>query len=332
MSAVNQGVPGARELVKGLHRFIEDAVKRNGGSTKANKPGHRLSFHWPPHPISYSYHVLASDWSGRAEFEAYGETFGVEVARTPYGVFGRSTLLWHEARGETLEEMLNNLKEGAEPLFKRQLLINECLGQPGRFQGHLADLPPEDMIKLLYCRDRDVANDAHTHLEIRASLGIFGPALVEILKDRRHPDRRSAQWCVLDLFEDLPSFCHTPEERFMAIRAIRDLLWDADDDYARTIYKAGVVLGGHMPEETGGAILLECLQAPSKIGRRAAIHGLFHVVEWYPRYREEVLDALEGASKNDPDPLLRAYATGMRADISAGNYDHLAEPVFPEEN
>src|SRR5262249_30763102 len=160
------------------------------------------------------------------------------------------------------ELMLSQLAKAAEPLFQRQICINECRGLEGRFKGHIRDLNPSDLIKLLYCTDRDVANDAHTEIDTHASQRIFTPALVAILNDRRHPYRRSAQWCVLDLFEDLPSFCRHEDEEEAAIQAMRDLIWDAEDDYARTIYKAGVVLGGHLPHKHGGPILLECLNAP----------------------------------------------------------------------
>ncbi len=321
----------SEELVTGLRKFIDQAVEKNGGSRRANKPGHRLPFHWPPHPISYSYHILAHDWTGQSVFEAHGETFDVEVARTPFGVFGRSPSLWHEARGETLDEMLTNLRDAAEPLFRRQFRINECLGRDGRFQGHFIDLGPLDLLKLLYCQDRDVANDARIRIEVQASLGVYGLALVEILKDRSHPDRRSAQWCVLDLFEDISSFFPTPELRLPAVLAMRDLLIDAEDDYARTIYKAGVVLGGHLPDDNGGEMLLQCLKAPSKIGRRSAIHGLFHIVEWYPHRREEVLQALNHVAENDMEPILREYAHAMSEDIRNRNYDHISEPMFEGE-
>lgn len=331
MSLLNEGMPTAEDLRQSILSFIETAVAKNGGSTKARKPGHRLPFHWPPHPVSYSYHVLASDWTSQAEFTTHGEKFVVEVARTPYGVFGRSPALWHEARGETLEQMLQNLKESAEPLFRRQFAISECLGMSARYQGTVHDLPPADIVKLLYCRDRDVANDAMIQIETMASSHIFGPALVEILRDNRHPDRRGAQWCVLDLFEDLPSVCCTPEEQDQAIEAMKGLLWDAEDDYARTVYKAGVVLGGHLPNEQGGKILLDCLAAPSKIGRRSAIHGLFHTVEWFPEMKEDVVSALRVQSEKDPDTILRAFAAGMAEDIEERNFDHVAEPVFPDE-
>jgi hypothetical protein len=328
---VKQGLPSPEQLADELEKFIEWAVENNQGSSKANKPGHRCPFHWPPHPVSYSYHVLASDWTGSASFESHGEMFPVEVAKTPHGVFGRSQALWCEARGETLEEMQEAIRHAAEPLFRRQLAISDCLGLHKRFEGHINDLEPEEILRLLYCRDRDVANDARIQIETQASLGIFGPALLIILNDRRHPDRRSAQWCVLDLLEDIWSYFPHAEDHGPAIQAMQDLLWDAEDDYARTIYKAGVVLGGHLPEEEGGKVLLDCLKAPSKIGRRSAIHGLFHVVEWYPSTGEGILKALDEVSLNDTEPILREYAHGMAEDIRHKNFDHVAEPTFPDE-
>src|SRR5690242_7313458 len=78
----------AQALARDLEAFIEKAATA-AGSTKAIKPGHRVKFSWPPHPISYSYHVLSSDWTGAATFTAQGEEFPVTVARTPHGVFGR---------------------------------------------------------------------------------------------------------------------------------------------------------------------------------------------------------------------------------------------------
>ncbi len=321
----------AANLVQSLDGFIAREVQRNGGSTVARKPAHRLKFNWPPHPISYSYHVLASDWTGSATLESHGESFPVEVASTPYGVFGRCNDIWLEARGDTLAEMLEHMKLAAHPYFHRQFLINRNLERSGPFSGHIRDLSPEDLLKLLFCEDRDVANDARIEIETHSSAHQFTPALIFILKDRRHPNRRSAQWCVLDLFEDLTSFCRTTEEQLEAVQAMRDLLWDAEDDYARTIYKAGVVLGGHLPHKLGGPALLECLAAPSRIGRRSAIHGLFHVVEWMPAMRDEVVAALQKAADSEPDPQLKEFARLMSRDIAHGDYDHIPEPVFPEE-
>jgi hypothetical protein len=321
----------AATLVEALNAFVSREVERNGGSTTARKPSHRVKFHWPPHPVSYSFHVLASDWTGTASFDAHGETFAVETAATPYGVFGRCNAIWLEARGETVEEMLREMVRNAEPLFHRQLLICRSLEKPGRFSGHIRDLGPEDLLKLLYCEDRDIANDARIEIETHQSSHQFTPALISILRDQRHPHRRSAQWCVLDLFEDLPSFCHTPEEELDAVQAMKDLIWNAEDDYARTIYKAGVVLGGHIPHKHGGPVLLECLKAPSKIGRRSAIHGLFHVVEWMPAMRDEVVSALQEAAQHEPVPELKEFARLMSRDIAHGDYDHIPEPIFAEE-
>lgn len=322
--------PSASELVRIVLEVVEAAVAE-AGTTEALDPGRRVRFHWPPHPPSYDFHVLASDWSGRATFEAEGEVFEVEVARTPNGVFGRCPKLWHEARGDTEADMLVALKAGAEPLFKRQRAISKALGRTGRFDGPLRDLSPADLLRLLYCSDRDVANDARVEIETHASLGVFGPALIEVLKDRRHPNRRSAQWCVLDIFEDLPRLCPTVEMQEQAIQAIRSLLWDAEDDYARTVYKAGVVLGGHLPSERGGPVLVECLEAPSRVGRRSAIHGLFHVVEWNPESRADVVAALRSHAETETEALLAKFALDMADDIEQEKYDHVEEPKLPED-
>lgn len=321
----------AAGLVEAIDAYISREVERNGGSTVARKPAHRVKFNWPPHPVSYSFHVLASDWTGTASFEAHGQTFPVEVATTPFGVFGRCNDIWLEARGESLQGMLGEMKRTAEPLFRRQLLINRCIEQDGRFTGHMRDLAPVDLLKLLYCEDRDVANDARLEIETHTYPSNFTPALIHILRDQRHPNRRSAQWCVLDLFEDLPSFCRTPESEKEAVDAMKGLIWSAEDDYARTIYKAGVVLGGHLPHEYGGPALLECLDAPSKVGRRSAIHGLFHVVEWMPSTRDQVVEALQKAADRETVPELKEFARLMSRDIAHADYDHIPEPVFPEE-
>lgn len=316
--------------MKELSAFVDREVGR-AGSTTVLKPAHRMKFEWPPHPVSYSYHVLASDWKQAATFEAEGESFPVEIATTPYGVFGRCNDLWLEARGDSIETMLANLRELAAPLFARQRLIGACLEGDGRFAGHAADLQPIDLLKLLYCSDRDVANDARIEIEKHARSHIFTQALIGILCDKRHPNRRSAQWCVLDLFEDLPSFCTSEEEEREAVEAMKSLIWSAEDDYARTIYKAGVVLGGHLPDKHGGPVLLDCLNAPSKIGRRSAIHGLFHVVEWVPSMKEQVVDALELAADTDTDLQLREYAKAMAHDIENDEYEHVVEPIFEGE-
>ena len=329
MAGSNAGAKVAEEIRAALEAYIISAA--TGEPQEARDPGHRIPFHWPPHPVSNRYHVLPSEWTGRAQMSAHGELFDVRVARTPHGVFGRCDALWHEAKGGTLDEMLANLEREAGPLFARQVSIHQTLGLPGRFTGHIRDLPPIDLLRLLYCPDRDVASESRTEIETHASSKLFFPALLAILRDERHPNRRSAQWCVLDLFEDLPSFAETPDEEVAAVQAIRDLLWTATDDYARTMYKAGVVLGGHMPHEHGGPVLIEILKAPSKVGRRSAIHGLFHVVEWHQDTKPKVIAALRSVAASDPEGQLREYAASMAADIEAGNYEHVEEPVFPEE-
>ncbi|AIE87820.1 hypothetical protein [Fimbriimonas ginsengisoli] len=322
----------AEDTVRELQGYIDRAVEANGGSTAARKPAHRIKFHWPPHPVSYSFHVLASDWTGTASFEAHGDVFEVQVARTPFGVFGRAPDIWHEERGETEAQMLARLRETSEPLFQRQLAIGRALERPGRFTGHVRDLPPIDLLKLLYCEDRDVANEARSEVETHASSNrVFFPALVAVLSDRRHPNRRSAQWCVLDLFEDLPSYCDSPEEELAAVQAMKGLIWDAENDYARTVYKAGVVLGGHLPYVYGGPTLMECLEAPSRIGRRSAIHGLYHVVEWVPALQADVVAALRRVAEQDTEPILRAYAAAMAGDLERADGDHAADPIFPDE-
>ena len=318
------------KLAQDLKSYIEQYA-RETGSSRAVKPGHRVKFSWPPHPISYSYHVLASDWTGDAGFTAHGQDFEVKVARTPHGIFGKCEAIWLEARGDTLEEMLANMQREAEPLFQRQETIAKSIGRTGRYTGPIRDLKPLDLLKLLYCPNRDVANDAQREIETHARSGTFTPALITILRDRTHPNRRSAQWCVLDMFEDLPSFCTEPAYESEAVDAIKGLIWDAEDDYARTAFKAGVVLGGHIPYRFGGPVLLECLEAPSKIGRRSAIHGLFHVVEWIPEMRGQVVSALRGQAENDPEPLLRSYAQHMAEDIEADQPEHFQEPVFADE-
>jgi len=320
----------ATALADDLQAFFAEAAK-SAGSTKAIKPGHRVKFSWPPHPISYSYHVLASDWTGTASFTAHGEEFPVRVARTPHGVFGRSEPIWLEARGETLEEVLAKLATDAEPYLKRQMKIANALGRTGRFTGMVRDLSAFELLKLLYCEDRDAANDAQREIETHARSGLFTPALIAVLNDRQHPRRRSAQWCVLDMFEDLPSFCRNDDDEIAAVNAMKSLIWDADDDFARTAFKAGVVLGGHIPYHFGGPVLLECLDSPSKIGRRSAIHGLYHVVEWMPNMRDQVVTALRSHAESDEEPLLRAYAAAMANDIESDNTEHFQEPLFADE-
>jgi hypothetical protein len=318
-------------IVDELRTFIDRALAAAGGDPAPIRPTHRVPFHWPPHPVSADYHVLPSDWSSKARLEMHGEVFEVQVAKTAVGVFGRCERLWNEARGSNLEEMLEALQQGCEPYFRRQFAIGECIGADRRFDGLLQDLTPIDLVKLLYCTDRDVAHEAHTIIETRASTGIYSDALVEILRDRKHPARRVAQWCVLDMFEDLPAFFPTRDGQNRAIDAIKGLMWEAEDDYARTIYKAGVVLGGHVCTDAAASALVDCVAAPSKFGRRSAMHAVFHLNEWMPSRKGQILTKLRNAATNDSEPLLRDFAESMVRDIEAGFGEHVTEPVFEEE-
>jgi hypothetical protein len=283
------------------------------------------------HPVSADYHVLPSDWTATATWSYRGEDFAAELAQTPAGFFAKCSALWSEAKGETADEAIANLANASRYLLDRQWLVADVLRMPTRFTGRFGDLKPLELLMLLYCRDRDIANDAKLQIETHASLRIFGPSLIAILKDVSHPHRRIAQWCALDLFEDLPSFCSHGSERSYAIEVIRRLLHDAPDDYARTTFKAGVVLGGHVADDEAADALLATLNAPSKIGRRAAIHGLFHLCEWLPKRREEVIGRLHEVAQADPEPLLRTYAEHLARDIQRGDVDHVVEPVFPDE-
>jgi hypothetical protein len=320
-------VDEAETLAARLREFLAST-----GPAAAVRPGHRVKFQWPPAPVSYRYHVLPSDWSGTATLEAHGEKLPIAVARTPYGVFGRSDELWLEAKGADLESMLEGMRAAAEPFFQRMLEISAGLGRTGRFKGTINELEPLDVLKLLYSRDRDIANDARLEIEKRGGNGLFTRALIVVLRDETHPYRRSAQWCALDLFEDLGTYCRNLQEERLAVEAIRDLIWSASDDFARTTFKAGVVLGGHLPDQWGGPVLVECLDSPSKFGRRSAIHGLFHVVEWVPDLGPTVVAHLRSHAEREPEAVLAAFARGIADDLAARTNDHVPEPLFPEEN
>lgn len=320
----------SQEILHGLEAYIAAAASQSQDS-KPIKPSHRKPFHWPPHPVSKDYHVLSSDWTGKATLDAFGEVFEVDIARTAQGVFGRIEKIWNEARGESVEEVLDLLKTGAQPYFDRQQSIGATLGTPGRYVGRVSDLESLDLVKLLYCPDRDVAHEAQLTIETHASSGIYSAALVRILLDDAHPHRRIAQWCVLDMFEDLPSFCPDSVSQEAAVEAIRKLIMDATDDYARTIYKAGVVLGGHVCTPAAAEALIDCTGAPSKFGRRSAIHAVFHLAEWMPEYRDRIVATLEECSKSDAEQVLREFAASMARDVRVKAFDHMTEPAFPEE-
>lgn len=327
---------GARQaqgigLAEAFESWLVEEVEKLGGPQPAIKPSHRIPFHWPPHSVSHSYHVHPTDWRGKSSIEMHGEAFQVQTARTPFGVFGRVEELWLEAKGEDEDSMLGGLRAAAEPLFKRQFLIARCLGEEKRFVGKIRELPDLSLLKLLYCEDRDVSHDAATAMELRANRSDYLPSMLLVLSDAAHPWRRAAQWAVLDLLEDFQTLCRTQTEIESAVQAIKGLMWDAQDDYARAIFKAGVVLGGHIPASAGMSALLDCMSAPSRICRRAAYHGLFHVVEWEPAVRDDVIAAMRRAAEADPDPKLKVYGSRMADDIALGGIDHVEEPIFDDE-
>lgn len=321
----------ADQIVEVLRQYIDEEVARLGLGPEPVQPGPRAPFHWPPHAISADFHVMHSDWTGEGALEVMGETFDVRIAKTPYGYFGKCERLWAEARGPSREEMLGRLEGVVRPLLERQTAIARTLGREGRYDKPIRDLSPLSLVKLLYCPDRDVSHQAATEIEAHASLQLFGPALLQILQDRRHPYRRHAQWAALDLLEDMPSFWPLDDEHRAGVRAIQELMWDAEDDYARAIYKAGVVLGGHACTDLAAEALLSCFAAPSKIGRRSAMHASFHLCEWRPDLRDRIVAALTEASQTDDEPALRAFCAALIPDILRGEVDHVMEPTFPHE-
>lgn len=297
----------------------------------ATKPEHFRPWHWPLHPVSLDYHVPASEWHGRGVVRVMGEEFHVEIARTPFGVFGRCPQVDAEAKGDDEPKMMRALEATIKPLLKRQSEIAAILGNSDRFTGSIRELDPNSKLRLFFAEDRSISHEAQTEVETDGKLSIYAPSLIAILEERYHPHRRTAQWLVLDLFEDLQSFCPDEASQKQAIDAIEQLMWDADDDFARTIYKAGVVLGGHVLTEDSSHAILRLVNAPSRIARRSAMHASFHLCEWMPSKRADVLEALRRTDSHDEEPMLRTYATGLIRDIEAESIDHVAEPIFPDE-
>lgn len=300
--------------------------------SEAENPGNRIPFHWPLPSIANEYRLTEADWTGSMEGKICGELNLIETAHTDAGWFGRCSALWVDAHTPLKErELPRALSRRSSPFMERMRSISDALGLKQRFRGHVRDLSPENLLKLLFCKDRDVANEARIEIEKAAANRLYTPALIEILEDKRHPMRRSAQWCVLDMFEDLPEYCRSKAEEDRAAAAMRKIIWEATDDYARAVYKAGVVLGGHLPETYGGPILIECLDSPSPIGRRSAIHGLFHVVEWVPELRGSVVSRLTAHAASEKEPLLREFALGIASNLENEEFDHVIEPLLPGE-
>ena len=324
-------VTESKRVLGVLEVFLLQEEELNGGLQPAIRPGHRMQFHWPKHSVSAQYNVKPQDFVRSAQWEQNGEIFQVLIAETTFGVFGKCESLWAEAKGSSVEQMLVNLSREVEPLFSRQLAISRTLRLSKRYEGKIGDLNAEQLVCLLFCSDRDVAHTAMSEIDSHAVSGPYTPSLIRILRDESHPNRRVAQWCVLDIFEDLPNLCNSDEERMDAFAAIRDLMLDAPDDYSRTVYKAGDVLGDHVANEEAAETLLYVLEnGKSVYGRRSAIHGFIHLCEWLPEYQCRVLEALSKTAKEDSNSLLREYATATINDIELGG-PHGPEPVLPEE-
>ena len=315
-----------------LEAWVEGQVSLQAGDFRATKPGHYQPWRWPIHPVSYDYHISVSEWHGTATLTHEGQDYPVVVARTPWGVFGRCEALRAEAMGESDEDMLLTLLDTCQPLFARRRQVGTLLQLDGPYQGRMRDLDALSLLKLFYASDRSIAHDAQKELETKGGPAAYGPALISILKESKHKNRRTAQWLVLDLFEDLSSYCPTPGAESEAVQAIRDLIWNSEDDYARTIYKAGVVLGGHICTPEAAEAIVDLMSAPSRIGRRSAMHASFHLCEWMPTRKNQVVETLARASTSDPEPLLRVYSAGLMRDIQNEVVDHLAEPIFADES
>lgn len=261
----------------------------------------------------------------------HGETYEVEVAKTAFGVFGRCPSLWHDARGEDEDEMLVALEDAAEPLYNRYFAVARALGRDDPVKTPIRELEPSEWLQLLYCTDRSLAHEAALHIETHPSPSDFGPALISILQDESHPQRRSAQWEALDIFEDFPTFARSSSVQTEAVEAMKNLLLRCDDDYARTVFKAGVVMGGHICSDEAASALFQCLRSKKPIGRRSSIHAVFHLAEWRPDLKERILEELEYPAGNDPEPVLAEFAQHMIRDIGLGEVDHMMEPTFENE-
>lgn len=321
----------AEQILDAVRSAIRRGVEMANGSTEAIDPGHRKAFHWPPPAISRDYHVTTDQWADESQHVLRGETYTVQWATNDHGIFGRVIDLWNEALGSTREEVLAELEKGAEPCFDRQDAISQALGLPTRYHGAVSELDNPELVVLLYCCDRDVAYSALIEIETRASRVRFLPAFEAILRDQEHPLRRSAQWCVLDMLEDYSAFCRDERDVESSVAAIEDLIMTADDDYARTTYKAGVVLGGHYCNELAADSLIRCLTEAKRAGRRSAMHAAFHLVEWMPEQRTRFVAALRRAAESESEPLLKEFALHQAHDIEEGSTAHVEEPVFEDE-
>ncbi len=319
------------EILEALKRFLEEESKLNGGPQPAVRHGQRMQFHWPKHSVSAQYNVKSTEFTEQIPWEHRGEIFQVVYADTSFGVFGKCEQLWAEAKGKTLDQMLVNLEREVEPLFERQLSISRTLRLNKRYEGKISDLEPEQLVRLLFCSDRDVAYTAMLEIEAHAKSGPYTPSLIYVLEDETHPNRRVAQWCALDIFEDLLNICKNEAEKSAAFAAFKKLLMNATDDYVRAVYKAGDVLGDHVANEDALEILVDVvLNGESPYGRRSAIHGFIHLCEWRPELQEQVINALKKVEDGDKEVCLREYASATIDDILRGG-PHGPEPILPQE-
>lgn len=319
------------ELASELQEFIDRDVRRRG-STATIRPGHYEPWHWPPHPVAYDFHIPTGAWTEKDSIDSHGHHWLIEIAETESGIFGRIPDLSCDAHAKSLDELKRALKKRCAPLLNRWSRVARALEREGLANGSIRLFSPLQKLKLLYAEDRAVCRDAQREIEADGPAKLFGPSFLVILSDETHPMRRQAQWSVLDMLEDIPSFFPESSDRNVAIDAVVDLMRRAPDDYARTVFKAGVVLGGHVCTDYAADRVLELLTAESRIARRSAIHCVFHLAEWLPIRKSEILQALQRSSEKDPEPSLRAYAKCMARDIEAESVDHVTEPTFDDED
>jgi hypothetical protein len=321
----------AKDLGNELRAWLDARAIKYKGQNEPKKPDHYTPFHWPVHPISHDYAIPKGAWNQIVSWEFHGKIFEVLVAETHQGFFGRCEGMRAEAMGASLQGMLKELKKTCEPLYQRRMEVARRLDLPEPYQGSLNDLDLLSLFKLFFANDRALAHDAANRLETGLPHAMMPHAMLEILRETQHQNRRVAQWLVLDMLEHHESYVTSEVTDADFASALRDLMWDAQDDYARTIFKAGVVLGGHMCTPASANTILELFSAPSAIARRSAMHASFHLREWMPEQEQSVLEKLALIAESDPEPLLTVYANGLRADILSGDTDHVLEPTFPFE-
>jgi len=318
-------------FAKAIREFIITDANRLPKSPNPVKPDHYVSWKWPLHPVSSDYRITAAEWNDGGIASIGGVDYPILIATIEKGVFGRCEALRVEALGPDRSSMIFSLNKAAKPLLKRRSSISEILGFDAPFVGSIRDLSTLEQLKLLYSRDRTIAHDAQVEIETGPFHKHVFDACIEILNDRIHPHRRTAQWLVLDLFEDLPSVTAIAEDDNTAIDAIFRLMDEAKDDFARTIFKAGVVLGGHICSDYCVETLIKLTRSESRIARRSAVHACFHLVEWLPECKDMIVAAVQFSAQNDSEPMLKSFSAGIARDILAGEVDHVIEPTFKDE-